>query len=30
LGVGFSECFSDPKKFVKPLVASAKVVCTKP
>jgi hypothetical protein len=30
LEVGFSECFSDAKKFVKPLVASAKVVCTKP
>jgi hypothetical protein len=30
LDVGFSECFSDPKKFVKPLVASAKVVCTGP
>lgn len=27
LRVGFSECFSDPKKFVKPLVASAKVQC---
>ena len=30
LSVGFSECFSSPKKFVKPLVASAKIVCTKP
>jgi hypothetical protein len=28
LSVGFSECFSSPKKFVKPLIASAKVVCT--
>ena len=27
LGVRFSECFSDPERFVKPLVASAKVVC---
>lgn len=27
LGVGFSECFSDKKKFVKPLVASAEVRC---
>ena len=27
LSVGFSECFSDPKKFVKPLVASAEVRC---
>ena len=30
LNVGFSECFSSPKKFVKPLVASAKIVCSKP
>ncbi|GAB7323859.1 hypothetical protein MBLNU13_g07295t2 [Cladosporium sp. NU13] len=30
LSVGFSECFSSPKKFVKPLVASAKIVCNKP
>ena len=27
LSVGFSECFSSPKKFVKPLIASAQVVC---
>ncbi|KAM0719445.1 hypothetical protein Q7P37_005350 [Cladosporium fusiforme] len=26
-GVGFSECFSRPEKFVKPLLKSAKVVC---
>ncbi|KAM0703684.1 hypothetical protein Q7P35_009623 [Cladosporium inversicolor] len=25
LNVGFSECFSSPKKFVKPLIASAKI-----
>jgi hypothetical protein len=30
LSVGFSECFSSPKKFVKPLIASAKIVCTEP
>jgi len=30
LSVGFSECFSSPRKFVKPLVASAKIVCNKP
>ena len=28
LSVGFSECLSSPRKFVKPLIASAQVVCT--
>jgi len=27
LSVGFSECFSSPKKFVKPLIASARIQC---